>query len=280
MGNRRGGNILIALGVVLALIGGGLTFVITQTATNRPQEELKKPVVIARSEFLEGALITTDKLEIQEWPESIVPPGSVSGLDSLNGKFAKVRIPARTPLVINQLGGVDLTKLSTNAGPPGSIAPRPSTFVEPEYTLDKGQVLVVVNYPSAASLVGAGVLRSGSMVDIIVRTPGAVGDQIAPIFRNIRVRAVGNIDPTAAAAGSTLIFAVSPQDALILKFVESMNPDLLLRAAGDTESSPTDLVTQEYMIRRYRLERTAGVSGGGTPTVSAPVPPGTPGAPR
>lgn len=274
MGNRRGGNILIALGVVLALIGGGLTFVISQTATNRPQEELKRPVVIARSEFLEGALVTTDKLEIQQWPESIVPPGSISDLKDLNGKFAKVRIPARTPLVVNQLGGVDLNKLATNAGPVGAVAPKPATFVEPEYTLDKGQVLVVVNYPNAASLISAGALRAGSMVDIIIRTPGAAGDQIAPIFRNIRVRAVGNIDPTQTANSTSLIFAVSPQDALILKFLESMSPDLLLRAAGDTESSPTDLVTQEYMIRRFRLERPAA-SGGGAPAAATP---GTPGA--
>ncbi|MCX6020141.1 MAG: hypothetical protein NTZ05_00115 [Chloroflexi bacterium] len=217
---------VIGAAAILALIGGGLTFVITQTSTNKPQKEPERPVVIALAEFPEGALITTDKLQVQNWPESIVPPGSISSLADLNGKFAKVRIAARTPLVLTQLGGVDVTKLTTNAGPAGLTgAPKGPTLVDAEYTLEKGQVLVVVK-------------------------------QIAPIYRGIRVRGIGSLDPTITTAEvGSLIFAVPAQDALILKFIENMNPDLLLRAAGDTGNAATDLVTQDYMVRRYNLER-------------------------
>lgn len=274
MGSRRGGNILMALGVVLAVIGGGLAFVMTQTAVGNAQrvEVPKKDVVMAKADITEGTILTTDKLELVKWPEDVIPPGAITDMKDLQGKFAKVRIGARSPLNQSQIGGKDVDKLATQPAPAGqTTAAKGPKVVEQEYLLEKGQVLVAVTYPSASALIQAGAVKPGSRVDVIVRTPGATSDQIAPVFRNIQIRAIGSVNPDTEKAGNTLIFAVPPQDALVLKYIEAMNPDLVLRSAADgpNENPGTDLVTQDYIINKYKLQRPPAATGG-----AAPAPPG------
>ncbi|MBI4497513.1 MAG: hypothetical protein HY689_06420 [Chloroflexi bacterium] len=265
MGSRRGGNILMALGVVLAIIGGGIAFVLSQTAVSRASqvEVPKRPVVLARLNISEGTVITSDKVEIIQWPENLIPSGTVTDSKDLEGKFARVPIGARTPLNISQLAGRDLQQLPLHTAA-GEAPAKVPDVVQPEFLLEKGQVLVAVNYPSAGELIKAGALKAGSRVDIVVRAPGVNGEQLRPVFRNIQVRGVGSALPGQEAAGGSLIFTVPPQEALILKFLESLNPFLLLRAAGDSENIAVELVTLDYIITRFGLQRPTG-SGAGAP---------------
>ncbi len=55
-----------------------------------------------------------------------------------------------------------------------------------------------------------------------------------------------------------LIFQVTPQEALILKFLETQNVDIALRAAGDDASTPTVPVTIDYLVDKYGLQKPAG----------------------
>ena len=273
MGSRRGGNILMALGVVLALIGGGLSFVMTQNAVGNAQRtEVKTgPVIVAKEDLPLGTIITSAKVQELQWPEGSIPPGTATKMEDLEGKFTKVRIVQRSPINVSEIAGKDLPKVAIQPAPAGQPPVKVPTTVDPEFLLEKGQVLVAVDYPSAGAMIRAGAIKAGARVDIIVKTPGATSEQIAPIFRNIQIRGIGSVNPDGAGSGTgtTLIFAVEPQQALELKFLESMNPDLMLRAAGDSDIRSTDLVTQDYILNKYRLQRP---SGGGV-TVPAPAPP-------
>ena len=270
MGSGRGGNILMALGVILALIGGGLSFVMTQIGVGAAQNEMKTlPVILARVDIPPGAIISDAMVQVAEWPEASIPPGATTTLADVRGKFAKTAIVQRSPVVIGQIAGKDIAGVDIQPAPAGQPPVKAPTTVGPEFLLEKGQVLVAVNYPSASALILAGGVKAGSRVDIIVRTAGATGDQIAPIFRNIEIRGIGSVDG-AATGGAALIFAVTPQVALELKFLETMSPDFILRAAGDTESPLTDLVTMDYMLNKYRLQRPLGSGGAAPPAPRQP----------
>ncbi|MBI2886154.1 MAG: flagella basal body P-ring formation protein FlgA [Chloroflexi bacterium] len=270
MGRKRGGTMLMAFGVVLALLAGGIVFFIASTATAPAAPIPTKEVVVARADISERTIITETQVQVVKMPEEVIPPGAVLKLEEVVGKFAKEKIRARTPVLGNHLattgkpGEVPPTTQpapAAAAGPGiGGAKPAPAKLVDAAFTLDRGRVMVAVDYPEAAKLVSAGILRPGDKVDIYVKTAGVAGDQIALIFSNMEIKAIGDLSQTeeAKAASSTLIFVVTPQEAVVLKFLENLNPFFLLRAAGDEQVLRTDLVTMDYIVARFGLQRPVG----------------------
>ncbi len=269
MGRKRGGTVLMALGVVLALISGLVVFFVTQTATAAPPEVPTRDVVVARIEIRERTRITPDMLQIAKIPENVIPPGTFTTIEDVTGKWAKENVHVRTAVIGTVLAVTDESVPAIPAGaapagggPLGGGAPPPPKLIDAAYTLEPGKTMVAVSYPEAAKLASAGILRAGNKVDIYVKAPGLNGDQMALIFSNMEIKAIGDLntgtkDSAAkdAAPSATLIFITTPQDALVLKFLESMNPFLLLRAAGDDQVIKTDLVTQDYIAARFGLQR-------------------------
>lgn len=260
MGRKSGGNILMAFGVVLALSAGAVVFFVMQLNVAKSAEIPKRPVVVALTDINERTIIGADKVVVQMWPEDIIPPTSESNVSNVTGKFAKTKLYAKQAILTSQVAGLTGATPTDGAAPKAAGSLTATKEAEIAYTLEKGKVLVAVEYPSAVALIQAGAVHPGDRVDIIVKAPGTLGEQIAPVFRNIEVKAIGTISASAASdpkalAGGTLIFAVPPQDALILTFIESLDPRVLLRAAGDNENPPTDLVTTEYISSRFGLQR-------------------------
>ena len=263
---KGGGKVLMALGVVLALLSGGVVFFIASTSAAAGSREIPmKAVLVTRTEIAERALITDDLLDVIQLPEDGIPPGAILGTEraKLKDTFAKTRIYARTPIQLSQVTArkpVEPPDLQPK--PPGAPAvgtPAPTFAVPVSALLEKGRTMVAVDYPEASKLISAGVLRPGDKVDIYVKTPGTSGDQLAMIFFNKEIKAIGSISQTDQAAPSpTLLFIDSPQDALVLKFIESMNPFLLVRSVEDGgDARLTDPVTQDYIISRFHLQRPA-----------------------
>ena len=73
MARKRSGTVLMALGVVLALISGAIVFLISQTATAAPVETPMVDVVVARVEIKERTKITADMLLEVKMPEGVRP---------------------------------------------------------------------------------------------------------------------------------------------------------------------------------------------------------------
>lgn len=263
MRGRRGGQILMAFGVVLALLAGGIVFVISQTATQPAAAEVvKKDVVVVLTEIPERTIIGDAQVKVEQWPENLIPPGAVAKAEDVVGKFAKTKLMPRLPVLGTQVAGIiksDEKEASGATKPEAKPTTKTTPQVSAAYVLEKGKVLVAVNYPGAAALVGSGAVKPGDRVDIAVQTEGASGVQIARIkdFRNIEIKALGTLAAgEAGVPGSTqFIFEVTPEEALILKFLETMNPFMLLRGAGDTEKRDTNLITIDYIINLYGLQR-------------------------
>lgn len=263
MGRKRGGTVLMALGAVLALISGLIVFFVTQTATAAPPEVPTRDVVVARVEIKERTRITPDMLQVAKIPENVIPPGTFTTIEDVSGKWAKENVHVRTPVIGTVLA---VTDQSIPAAPAGSStgggqlvggSPPPPKLIDAAFTLEPGKTMVAVSYPEAAKLATAGILKPGNKVDIYVKAPGINGDQMALIFSNMEIKAIGDLNTGTkdALPSATLIFITAPQDAIVLKYLETMNPFLLLRAAGDDQVIKTDLVTQDYIAARFGLQR-------------------------
>lgn len=248
-------RILMGLGVALALMAGSTVFLVTPKGP--ASAEVRVPVYVLKEEVPERTLIGEALLKEASFPEDLIPPAAVTAKQDLVGKFAKVRIYPGTPVLPKQLaarpGAIDPPPTAAPNAPQGKVAQAP-----PSFTLGRGKTIVAVDYPEATKLITAGILQPGDGVDIYVRLPGPAGDQIALVYENKQVKAIGSLARTDAAPGPTLLFEVPPQEALYLKFIESLNPFLLVRSVEDGEGSrktravDIDRIYDDFTIPRPR----------------------------
>lgn len=246
MGRRRSGCILMALGVVLAVIAGIISFLVVGTKQAAPVVEIpKRGVLVAASNIPERTLLNPSLLRVQQWPQDNIPPGALSTVEEGDKKYTTMPLFAGEPVLQAQVADT-----SGNSGM--------------SYALEKGKVLVSVNLGGAAGIASTGALRPGDAVDLVVTMPGARGTQVAYTMQNLKIYSIGSVAakapanpaaPATTAAGTLFIFEVTPQDALIMKYLETLNVDLVLRAAADDQLVPTEPVTLDYVINRYRLQR-------------------------
>src|SRR6266540_4286966 len=85
---RRGGRILVLLGIVLGVLTAGLVFVIIGSTTGNPPPPPQRPVVIAQQNIPARTVISLDALAVVQYPADIVPPGAFSRTDDVAGKLA------------------------------------------------------------------------------------------------------------------------------------------------------------------------------------------------
>lgn len=220
-------------------------------------------IVVANNEIPERAIITDALLMTIEVPTANIPPGAVLKKEDLIDKFTRDKLYAKTPIQLTQIaarrpGEAPAVQPAAPPAPvgPGGTAPAKPLDVTASYVLEKGRTMVAVDYPEAAKLITAGILRPKDRVDIYVKAPGIGGDQLALIFSNKEIHAIGDLTKTDTASPSpTLLFIDTPQNALVFKFIETMNPFLLIRSAEDGEDPRrTDLVTQNYVCQRFGLQ--------------------------
>lgn len=266
MGRRRGGTVLMALGVVLALLSGAVVFFISQTATAAPVETPMVDMVVARVEIKERTKFTADMLQVVKAPEAVRPRTAKTKVEDVVGQWARENIHQGASVLDVSLAvtpetlaaATPVAEKGAGPSPIGGGQPAKPKLVDAAFTLKPGQTMVAVDYPDAAKLVATGILQPGNKVDIYVKAPGLTSDQMALIYSNVEIKAIGDLTKTNEATPSaTLIFVVEPQQALVLKYLESLNPFLLIRAAGDDQVIRTDLVTMDYIVSRFGLQRPA-----------------------
>jgi len=182
--------------------------------------------------------ITPADLVIKEIPVEYIQPGSVTSLDEVIGQIAVAPIAAGEQIMRNKLL------------PPGKIGKTLSEITPP------GKRAVSVPVDNMASI--AGLIRPGNFVDVLAliaipQAQGAHPDKAEPrlitLFQNIEVLAVGGEFapaaqaerqeqakiPSAAAAGAVTL-ALSPQEGVLLSFVQEHGKiKLALRSSDDTK---------------------------------------------
>ena len=262
----------MALGILLALIGGAATFFVVNSNVNAPPPAVipKKDILVAKTNIPERTQLNPGLVDKKPWPEDVIPPGAlaaVTGTANLANQFTLEPIRQGQPIVDKAL----------TAG---------STISYTTFPWPAGKVLVAVPFAKANDLIQSGALKEGSTVDMILN----LGGQYVVGMQNLKIFAIGQLDkpppvpekdakaadPAAAKTTSTLfLFNVTPEDALTLKFLADLNPDFWVRSPTEPADQQFNVpaVNAAYIANRFRLQ------GLTLPTTPAPGQPTAPGQP-
>lgn len=256
---RRGGRILIVLGLLLGAITAVGTFVVlTQNSSSGPQIAMKK-VVVALQNIPERTEIPAEAVGLVDWPESAVPVNAAEDVKTVAGKLAKQPIYQGQIMLQPMFIDKDNTK---------------ETRSNASYAIPEGKVAMAFQVSELATIGGA--IQTGDTVDLIVTlNPGSMpaptnrtgttttttGTEGLPstqvTLQDVLILQVGawstGTDKNAQAT-SIFTFALDRQDALTLKSArEQGQVDVVLRRAGDHKTATTEPVNLQYLNKRFNF---------------------------
>ncbi len=265
---RRGGRILIVLGLILGAITAGGTFLTLSTAPTAGPQIATKSIVVAFQNIPERTEITAEAVGKQDWPENALPAGAIEKPEDVIGKLALQPIYP---------GQVILPPMIVDKNKPGTTSRSNASFLIPD-----GKVAVAFPLNELSSVAGA--VQAGDTVDLLLTlSPGNIpvtartGTAAAPttgteglpitqiMLQDVPVAQVGAWTTTAdknAPAGTSITFIVDRQDALALKSAREQGQiELALRHAGDHKTVTTEPVSLQYLNKRFNFNLLPPVTG-------------------
>jgi Flp pilus assembly protein CpaB len=157
--SRRRRLILMTLGIVLAVVAGGIAFVLAQQPSGG-EPVATTPVLVAARDIEARTTLTADDLTVEQLPTNAVVPQAYTTIDEAIGRVTSIRILADQQITPNFfVGGV--------VAPGGS--PIPWSILDPEETVAPDSPYwraVAVQVPRNRAV--AGQLRAGDRIDLLV----------------------------------------------------------------------------------------------------------------
>lgn len=192
-------------------------------------------VLVAKREIPVQTPITAEDLTFKQVPVEYIQPGAVTSLEQVIGQIASGPIGAEEQI------------LSTKLLPPGNVG-KTLSEITPE-----GKRAVTVAVDNLSSI--ANLLKPGDYVDILAlialpkRAAAQAKEESEPrlisLFQGVQVLAMGNElvisknkakESGASAAAQNVTFALTPQEAALLSFVQEHGKiKLALRSSQDTK---------------------------------------------
>ncbi len=269
---RRGGRILVLLGIILGVMTAGLVFVFLGTNTGNPPPPPTRGVVIALQNIPARSVISIDSLTTVQYPEGIIPQGAFASPQDVAGKLAIDNIYQGETILAPMI--IDRSKVS-GTDPIRS----PAAYVIPE-----NKVAMAFQITPLSGVAGA--IQPGDYVDLLLTlqppqqgltqttgtrvspatVTGTEGEAVTQLFlQDVQVLNIGiwtsGLQQTQQQqqqqqqAATILTFALERQDAVTLKSGRELGQiDLILRRAGDHRQTTTEPVTREYINRRFNFK--------------------------
>ncbi len=273
MGRLRGYLWLVA-GIVVAILAGAVAFV---TLTRATAEDVgarsimapNESVVVAARTIDAQALLTAEDVEVKNVPVEALPEGVITDIDQVVGKITMVDLYPDEVLLSQRLIDPDIMAAD------GRTA----------LVVSEGEVLMA--FPAEDLMSQVDVLKPGDRVDFLF-THNLPADYDSDIFsrsaeetavtieddenedetemvtfdllQNITIAAIVGGDGEEDNRPDALLLTVSPQDALVLKYMKDAGAelDLVLRAPDDETRFSTDPVDVDYVINGYILSGEGG----------------------
>jgi len=263
---------LIALGILA--INTVLRRSFTPPVQATPVVESTTNILITSHDMAVGSVINREDVQLASVPVSLVPRDALLSIEAALGKITMVHLIQGEMVLQHHLA--DPTNVSHDIG----------------YIIADNQVLMA--FPSTDLMSSISILQRGDTVDIFASltvqvTPTNVTaagtttgeqEQISRLFsfdalQRVQISAVvadivnqenasapattGGAQPTPNPANlrfKAYLFAVSPQDALVLKNLRDAGAmfDIVLRSPTSNELFDVSPVTEEYLIQRYELQ--------------------------
>jgi Flp pilus assembly protein CpaB len=268
---RRRGILWLTAGLVLALLAAGISYFTFQRAVaqkaSASEEKPTQTVVVAKQLINERAVIRLADISTEERLVEEVPSGAVFKTDDAAGRIAARSIPPGQVLLAQNL-----------------IESFPSTGIEPadvvtstvNFNQALGEELVAFALPVTDKLSKEGILLTGDRVDLLFSTD-VVGEQEGSGGK-VSIYAIQDLEvlqiiyqPSSsdqkeedkktdkaeppALQPKTLILAMEPQDAVVLKYaLDTESPiDLVLRGEDNRRFFDVDAVHINTISERYRF---------------------------
>lgn len=231
-----------------------------QTSPARMQQQTAIALV-AQTNIPAQAPITPADVAIKEIPVEYLQPGAIASLEEVIGQIAAVDITAGEQII--------KTKLT----PPAKIS-KTLSEITPE-----GKRAIPTAVDNALEIVD--LIKPGNYVDVfaLISPPpgrgqipqGASSPNLVSLFQNIKVLAVGSefgqtpeAKVTSASAAKTVTLALSPQEALLLSFVQEHGKiKLALRSSEDTKKEFVKPVDWDSLFEYLYPSRESGAESAG-----------------
>jgi Flp pilus assembly protein CpaB len=275
---RRLGIIFTAIGLAVSVI---VAIVVYSQLSEAERVRTSLPtlrVVVAATDIPPRSEIPAASLSVQVIPDQLMQVGAATRVEDVAGKFTPDGFVKGELINVNKLGPV-------------------AAKSTPSYAIEKGKVMYVMpvaftGTPFSVARVNA--LRAGDRVDLLYTTldlpQGLAAQQrddarANPIpylqtrvmLQDLRIQQIGSYaadgsflpatgDPNSKASPPSLddaniIFVVSPEEALVLKwlkdaatFYKDSNIEIVLRSPSDEEQTDTNTVVNfNYMRQKYNL---------------------------
>ncbi len=268
---RRRGVLWLLAGLVLAIVAAGISYFAFQQAVaeraSAVEEEPTQTVVVAKQLINERAVIRLADISTEERPVEEVPSGAIFKTDDAVGRIATRPIQPGQVLLTQYL----IESFSSTGIEAADIITESVNFNEA-----LGEDLVGFAFPVTDRLSEEGILLAGDHVDLLFSTDvvgqqeGAGGKVSIYAIQDIEILQViyqpapakeadeqkeDEAQPEAPLVPKTLILAMEPQDAVVLKYaIDTESPlDLVLRAGDNERYFDVDSVHINTISERYRF---------------------------
>lgn len=268
--NRRRGIIWLIAGVVLAILAAGLSYyafqqviVEQQQALPSQQEPSTQTVVVSKQLINERSVISLADLSTEERPFDEVPSGAVFKTEDAVGRIANRSILPGQVLLAQNL--VESFPSSANLEGGDTL----TGTINFNQTL--GDNLVAYAVPAVGRLSQEGILLPGDHIDVLFSTDvvgqqeGTGGKVSVYAIQDLEILQIIYQPPPPPAEGEppptetrpkipkTLILAVEPQDAVVLKYAVDTKTimDVTLRGEDNRRFFEVESVTINTLSDRY-----------------------------
>jgi pilus assembly protein CpaB len=264
------GFLWFAAGLTVAILAGFVAFVTLSRAAAQQsgQEEVTLPtvsVVVAARAIEVRSLLGAEDLEAREIPVDAAPEGAVRELEDAVGMITLVDLYPGEVILVQRLVDPNVADAS------GRLA------------LVVAEEEVLMAFPAQDLMSRVGVLKPGDHVDLlfslelptnrgvlsllasteeggegVVGGGGGGGEEqfTFDLLQNLTIAALVGESETPQA----ILLTLSPQDALVLKYVKDAGGilDIVLRAPGAEQPFSIDPVDVDYILNRYQIPTAIG----------------------
>ena len=267
MGRFRG-CLWLTAGLVLAIVAGVVGFITLSKASAQQTGQTNAipavSVVVAVQAVPVREALRAEDLEVKDFPVNTVPEGAVGTLEDAVGMITLVGLyPGETllqqrlldPNIVSGDGRMALLLAEDEvlmAFPAGDLLSQ-TTLVKPGDHVD---LLFSLEFPTDRA--AAGVANAGGS--------SSSQDEQATfnVLENLTIAATYTANPSSRGSEGqipeVLLLTVSPQDALVLKYLKDAGGtmDMVMRAPGAEQPFSTEPVDVDYLIQRYRIPTEVG----------------------
>jgi Flp pilus assembly protein CpaB len=270
---QRRGILWLLAGLILAILAAGISYFAFQRAVaqraSTAEEKPTQTVVVAKQVINERAVIRLADMSTEERLIEEVPSGAIFKTDDAVGRIAARSI---------QPGQVLLAQYLIESFPSTSLEPADVTTATVNFNEALGEELVAFALPVTDRLSKEAILLAGDRVDLLFSTDvvgqqeGTGGKVSIYAIQDLEIlqviyqpapaateeaakpEAEAEAEP-AALVPKTLILAIDPQDAVVLKYaIDTSSPlDLVLRAKDNRRSFDVDTVHINTISEQYRF---------------------------